>query len=50
MPPFLDSSAIAEDGAALAARMDSDGYLLLRRVLPAATVEALRKQVVHIYQ
>lgn len=41
---FADSTAIAEDGRALAERMASDGYLFFRGLLPTAEVAAVRRQ------
>lgn len=45
MHPFVDSTALLADGAALAARMRADGYLFLRDVLPAATLRALQARI-----
>ena len=42
MDPFLDSTAVVDDGVELARRMDRDGYLYLRGLLPAARLQALR--------
>ena len=42
MQPYNDSTAIAADGAELARRMERDGYLFIRGLLPAAIVEDLR--------
>ena len=36
MEPFVDSTDIVMDGPALAARMDQDGYLFIRGLVPAA--------------
>jgi len=42
--PFLDSTGLVMDGAALAERMDRDGYLFIRGLLPREEVMALRRQ------
>lgn len=42
MQPYNDSTDIAADGAELARRMERDGYLFIRGLLPAAVVEDLR--------
>jgi hypothetical protein len=42
--PFTDSTAIRDDGAALAERMDRDGYLFIRGLLPRDEIMALRRQ------
>ena len=42
--PFLDSTEFATDGAELARRMERDGYLFVRGLLPRAEVLALRRQ------
>ena len=34
MQPFVDSTDLIMDGAALAQRMDRDGYLFIRDLLP----------------
>ena len=34
MEPFLDSTDIVDDGPALAGRMERDGYLFVRGLLP----------------
>ena len=34
MQPFLDSTDVLDDGAALASRLQRDGYLFLRGLLP----------------
>ncbi|MEJ0016866.1 MAG: phytanoyl-CoA dioxygenase family protein [Acetobacteraceae bacterium] len=43
--PFIDSSPLAADGEALAARMRRDGYLFLPGLLPRADVAAVQRQV-----
>ena len=40
--PFVDSTEIQHDSAALRARMQEDGYLYIRGVFPKDEVEALR--------
>jgi len=45
MQPFIDSSDIVADGAALAARMRHDGYLFLPGLLPPDNVAAVQLQV-----
>ena len=42
LKPFVDSSPIAGDGAALAARMERDGYLFVPGLLPREAVLELR--------
>ena len=41
---FTDSTAIAGDGPALAARLERDGYLFIRGLLPRAAVAEVRAQ------
>ena len=48
MQPFLDSTAAGGDGAELGRRMQRDGYLFLRGLLPADVVEGLRMQILEI--
>lgn len=45
MQPFVDSTGLIGDGAALAARMRQDGYLFLRGLLPADVLRAVQAQV-----
>ncbi|MBM3523034.1 MAG: phytanoyl-CoA dioxygenase family protein [Alphaproteobacteria bacterium] len=45
MHSFVDSSAIAADGAALAERMRRDGYLFIRNLLPVGAVADVQEQV-----
>ncbi|HEX5326550.1 MAG TPA: phytanoyl-CoA dioxygenase family protein [Acetobacteraceae bacterium] len=45
MQPFGDSTELLDDGAALAGRMQSDGYLFLRGVLPVAPINALQNEI-----
>ena len=42
MDDFLDSADVRNDAAALAARLDADGYLLIKRLLPRADVLRVR--------
>ena len=41
--PFTDSTSIASDGRALAARMDEEGYVFVRGVLPRDALTAVRR-------
>ena len=43
--PFKDSTDIVRDGAALAERLDRDGYLFLRGLLPRDEILAVRSQL-----
>jgi hypothetical protein len=45
MQRFIDSTDLATDGPALAARMHRDGYLFLRGLLPADTLRGLQCQI-----
>ncbi len=45
---FIDSTELAEDGPALAARLADDGYLFLRGVLPARDVMAVRARILDL--
>ena len=42
---FLDSTDIKDDGPALKARLDRDGYLFVRGLLPADSVTAVRARL-----
>lgn len=44
-PDFLDSTDLLADGDALRARLDRDGYLFIRGLLPAATILAVRERL-----
>lgn len=44
-PDFLDSTGILGDGPALRARLDRDGYLFIRGLLPAQTILAVRERL-----
>ncbi len=48
MQPFLDSTAVLEDGNELQKRMERDGYLFVRALLPADILESLRLKVLEI--
>ena len=48
MNPFLDSTDVVNDGAELQRRMDRDGYLFIRGLLPADVLERLRMQILEI--
>ncbi len=45
MQPFVDSTDIAADGAALAARMRRDGYLFIRGLLPRQAIANVQRQI-----
>jgi ectoine hydroxylase-related dioxygenase (phytanoyl-CoA dioxygenase family) len=45
MTPFLDSTDLIFDGPALAARMQRDGYLFLRGLMPRDAVANVQRQV-----
>lgn len=45
---FLDSTGLLMDGAALAGRMERDGYLFIRGLLPREEVLALRRQFLEL--
>jgi hypothetical protein len=44
-PDFLDSTGLLGDGDALRTRLDRDGYLFIRGLLPAQTVLAVRERL-----
>jgi hypothetical protein len=44
-PDFLDSTALLADGPALRRRLDRDGYLFLRGLLPAEAIRAVRARL-----
>ncbi len=44
-PEFLDSTPILEDGAALRQRLDRDGYLFVRSLLPADVILSVRRRL-----
>ncbi|MGE0418302.1 MAG: phytanoyl-CoA dioxygenase family protein, partial [Acetobacteraceae bacterium] len=45
MQPFIDSTALIDDGVALAEGMRRDGYLFLRGLLPKQPVHDLQQQI-----
>lgn len=45
MQPFINSSSLRDDGAALAARMRRDGYLFLPGLLPRDDVASVQRQI-----
>jgi hypothetical protein len=48
MEPFVDSTDIVMDGPALAARMDQDGYLFIRGLVPAAAADNIGRQFLEV--
>ena len=44
-PDFLDSTALVENGPGLADRLDRDGYLFIRGLLPADTIGNVRRRL-----
>src|SRR5262249_28458185 len=46
--PFLDSTEVVNDGPELLRRMQRDGYLFIRGLLPAVAVKALRLELLGI--
>jgi ectoine hydroxylase-related dioxygenase (phytanoyl-CoA dioxygenase family) len=44
-PDFIDSSDLLDDGAALRARLERDGYLFVRGLLPAETIRNVRSRL-----
>jgi ectoine hydroxylase-related dioxygenase (phytanoyl-CoA dioxygenase family) len=44
-PDFLDSTPLLADGPALKVRLDRDGYLFIRGLLPADTILAVRERL-----
>jgi hypothetical protein len=44
-PDFLDSTDLLTDGRALRARLDRDGYVFIRGVLPARTILSVRQRL-----
>ena len=45
MQPFVDSTDLMADAAALAARMRNDGYLMLRRLMPKPAIAEVQQQI-----
>ena len=48
MKPFLDSTDVFDDGPELQSRMQRDGYLFIRGLLPSDELEALRLELLEI--
>jgi hypothetical protein len=48
MQPFLDSTDVLDSGPELLRRMERDGYLFIRGLLPTDTLESLRMQFLEI--
>ena len=48
MNPFLDSTDVVDDGAEVHRRVERDGYLFIRGLLPADLLERLRMQILEI--
>jgi Phytanoyl-CoA dioxygenase (PhyH) len=44
-PEFLDSTGLLNDGRALRERLDRDGYLFIRGLLPARTILGVRERL-----
>jgi hypothetical protein len=44
-PDFLDSTGLLGDGPGLRGRLDRDGYLFIRELLPAPTVLSVRERL-----
>ena len=44
-PDFIDSSDLLHDGAALRVRLERDGYLFIRGLLPSETIRAVRSRL-----
>ena len=44
-PDFLNSTPIKDDGPALRQRLDRDGYLFIRGVLPRQTILGVRQRL-----
>jgi hypothetical protein len=44
-PDFLDSTELLADGPALRARLDRDGYVFIRGLLPAQTIRSVRQRL-----
>ena len=45
MEKFLDSTSICNDGAALKERLDRDGYLFIRKLLPSEEIMRVRTRL-----
>jgi hypothetical protein len=48
MNPFFDSTDVADNGPELRKRMERDGYLFIRGLMPADKLESLRLQLLEI--
>ena len=48
MKPFVDSTDVMNNGPELATRMERDGYLFIRGLLPVDVIENLRRQLLQI--
>ena len=48
MKPFLDSTDCVDDGAELVRRMERDGYLFVRNLLPAHPLTSLRRRFLEL--
>ena len=48
MRDFVDSSDLIMDGPALGRRMERDGYLLIRQLLPREAIADLRRQCLDV--
>ena len=48
MNPFLDSTDVVDDGAEIHRRVERDGYLFIRGLLPVDLLERLRMQILEI--
>jgi hypothetical protein len=44
-PNFLDSTHLRGDGRALRPRLERDGYIFIRDLLPAPTILTVRKRL-----
>lgn len=44
-PDFLDSTGVIDDGPALKARLERDGYLFIRGLLPAEAIRSVRRRL-----
>ncbi len=48
MKPFLDSTDVVHDGPELQRRMQRDGYLFIRELIPQEKLESLRRQFLEL--
>src|SRR6201985_3774742 len=44
-PDFLDSTGLLNDGRALRTRLDRDGYLFIRNLLPSQAILTVRERL-----